>query len=122
MENANNLKKMWQGIKSIININSNNKSQPSSLQTEEGITTDPTVIANEFNNYFSNVASNLQDKIHNSGHHFSKHLKNRTMQSFFMKPTDKYGILELINQHINYIASGPHSIPNHNSSHKTNNF
>ena len=96
-ENANNLKKTWQGIKSIININSNNKSQPSSLQTEEGITTDPTVIANEFNNYFSNVASNLQDKIHNSGHHFSKHLKNRTTQSFFMKPTDKYEILELIN-------------------------
>ena len=27
-ENANNLKKTWQGIKSIININSNNKSQP----------------------------------------------------------------------------------------------
>ena len=30
-----------------------------------------------------------------------------------MKPTDKYEILELINQHINYKASGPHSIPNH---------
>ena len=36
-ENANNLKKTWQGIKSIININSNNKSQPSSLPTEERI-------------------------------------------------------------------------------------
>ena len=30
-----------------------------------------------------------------------------------MKPTDKYAILELINQHIIYKASGPHSIPNH---------
>ena len=51
-ENANDLKKTWQGIKSIININNNNNSQPFSLQVDNMITTDPTKIANEFNKYF----------------------------------------------------------------------
>ena len=103
---------MWQGIKSIININNNNNSQPFSLQVDNMITTDPTKIANEFNKYFVNAAGKLQGKIHNHGHHFSKYLKNRTAQSFFIKPTDEYEILELINKHINYKDSGPHSIPN----------
>ena len=61
----------WQGIKSIININNNNNSQP--LQVDM-ITTDPTKITNEFNKYFVNAAGKLQGKTHNHGHHFSKYL------------------------------------------------
>ena len=52
-KNSNNLKKIWQGIKQVINIKSKHFEQPSCLITNDNnIITDQTNIANEFNNYF----------------------------------------------------------------------
>ena len=52
LENANNAKKTWKGIKSIINVNSSMNCQPISLLVNNELITEPKDIANAFNNYF----------------------------------------------------------------------
>ena len=57
LENANNDKYTWKGVKSIINVNSMMKSQPTSLLVNNELINQPKKIANVFNNYFATVAS-----------------------------------------------------------------
>ena len=66
-ENANNAKNTWKGIKSIINVNSTMRSQPTPLLVNNELINEPNKIANEFNNYFSTIAINLQSKIYHHG-------------------------------------------------------
>ena len=111
LNNANNLRNTWRGIKTIINLDGK-KSSPSSLLINKELITNPTEIANEFNNYFSKIASKLQTSIHYQGQDFNKYLINRAENSFFIKPTDKSEIVDTINRNINNKAVGPNSIPN----------
>ena len=107
---ANNAKNTWKGIKSIININSTTKNQPTSLLVNDNFISDPTEIATTFNDYFSSIADELQGKIYD-GHDFTKYLTNRNEHSFFIRPTDKYEIINIINNISINKATGPHSIP-----------
>ena len=61
-ENAMNSRNTWKGIKSIINIKSNTRTEPNSVVSKNEVISDPAEIANKFNNYFSIIASNLQEK------------------------------------------------------------
>ena len=63
-KNANNLKNMWTGINSLINVNNNIKQQPTSLLIKNKLISDHKEVAETFNNYFS--SSKLQGKIHHS--------------------------------------------------------
>ena len=110
-ENANNAKNTWKGIKSIINVNSTMRSQPTSLLVNNELINEPNKIANEFNNYFSTIAINLQSKIYHHGQDFTKYLNNRNQNNFFISPTDKDEIVNIINNISLNKAVGPHSIP-----------
>ena len=48
--NSVNLRNTWRGIKSIINMKEKDKSNPSSLMINDELNTEPSKIANEFNN------------------------------------------------------------------------
>ena len=76
-ENANNAKDTWKGIKSIINIDNGSKTSPTSLIVENKLISEPTEIANNFNNYYSSVAKKLQGDIHYCGQDFKSYLKNK---------------------------------------------
>ena len=52
-ENKNNLKKIWQGIKDIVNIKAKNFDQPTCIQNGDKTITKPSEISNTFNNYFT---------------------------------------------------------------------
>ena len=54
-----NLKKIWNGIKEIINIKQKSSSSPSCLKDDDKILTDEKEIANHFNCYFSGIAENV---------------------------------------------------------------
>jgi hypothetical protein len=110
--NSDNLRNTWRGIKSVINLNGKDNSHPTSLLINNDLITDPTKIANEFNNYFSKIAGKLQSSIHSQGQDFNEYLQNKSECSFFIKPTDKYEIIDTINSNINNKASGPNSINN----------
>ena len=111
IDNANNIKNTWKGVKAIININSSMKSQVTSILENNEIISDPFKVANSFNKYFSSIASELQGKIYHHGLDFNTYLKNRNDNSFFITPTDKTEIIDIINSFIISKASGPHSIP-----------
>ena len=112
LTNANNIKNTWQGIKSIINLDGRDKINPTSIQIDDKLVTEPKEVANQFNNYFSNIASKLQASIYTQGQDLNKYLKNNSKHSFFINSTDKYEIIDIINKNSNNKASGPNSIPN----------
>ena len=59
-ENSRNAKNTWKGIKSIININSTMKTEPTSLMINNDLISDPKEIANTFNNKVKYI---IMDKI-----------------------------------------------------------
>ena len=110
-DNADNARNTWKGIKTIINVNSSMKSDPTSLIINKKLSSDPMEIATKFNTYFSNIASTLQGKIHHKNQDFNKYLTNQNKYSFFIKPTDKYEVINLINNLSYKKINGPHSVP-----------
>ena len=112
MVNSNNLKNTWKGVKSIINLGKNDKSNPTSLLINDELNNNPSKIANEFNNYFTKIAEKIQSTIHTQGQDFNKYLQNKVEHNFFIKPTNQYEIIDTINTNINNKSSGPNSIPN----------
>ena len=111
-ENSLNLRNTWRGIKSIININHKGKSKPTSLIIGDELITDPYIVADEFNNYFSSIAGKLQNSIHTQGQNFNDYLQVKCDQTFFLKATHKYEVIDIITSSISNKAVGPNSIPN----------
>ena len=68
-------------------------------------------ISNIFNNYFSSIASKTKLNISFSHKHFSDFLKNRSNISFFVSPTDKTEIENVISSLDSNKSVGPNSIP-----------
>ena len=70
----------------------------------------PIAISNIFNNYFSSTA-NKKRNTSLSQKHFSDFLKNRSNISFFVSPTDKKEIENVISSLDSNKSVGPNSIP-----------
>ena len=109
--NANDLRNTWRGIKSLIHLKNNKTTNFDALLINNKETTDPNEIANGFNNYFTNIAKNLQSTIHHPQKTFNDYLHNKSEKSFFVKPTTKFEIIDIINGNLNNKACGPNSIP-----------
>ena len=70
------MKKIWNGIKEIINIKQKSSSSPSNLKDKDRILTDHKEIANHFNNYFSGIVDNiLKDRKYEGKHAYKEYLK-----------------------------------------------
>ena len=110
MENSQNIKKTWTGIKNIINIKASNKGQPTSILINDELETDPTKIADGFNNYFSTVAEKLQQNIF-FNENFTKYLNAPLDHNFLFRSVDDTNIILIIDSLQNNKATGPHSIP-----------
>ena len=109
--NFKNVKKTWDGIKSIINISNMKSMSPSSLNIDNKLNTNPVDIANCFNDYFSTIGSKLANNIFPSKHDHMYFLKSTNPMSFFLNPVSEIEILNLISTLNNSKASGPYSIP-----------
>ena len=109
--NYNNIKKTWDGIKSIINISNNKSAMPSMLNNNNKTITNPTKIANQFNDFFSSIGSKLQNNIQPSKNNPSYYLKNPNYQKFFINPSTETEIQTLISNLNNGKSTGPFSIP-----------
>ena len=110
--NRDNIKNTWQGIKSILNISNNNKSNiPKILVSNDTTSTEPIEIENIPNNFFTSIAAKTKENIKYSHKHFSNYFKNRSDNSFFLSPTDKYEIISIISSPGLKKSTGPYSIP-----------
>jgi hypothetical protein len=92
-------------------MSDSSKSNNISLMIENQLVNDPTQVANEFNNYYSSIAKKIQENIHTQGQDFNKYMKTISSKTFFISPTDKNEILDMINSFDMKKASGPNSIP-----------
>ena len=109
-ENSGNIKKTWSGIKNIINIRSTVTSMPAAMMIDKKITSNPTDIAEGFNNYFSSVAEKLLPKNTPGSKHFSTYLQDPLKANFTFNPTDTVEVMSIIDS-LGSESSGPFSIP-----------
>ena len=111
-EHSNNIKKVWQGIKEIVNIKSKNLNSPNCIEVGNKMVTDTTEICERFNDYFSNIAENIlkcsKQPLLKS---FDEFLNNPLSHSFVFEPCDPSEVRLLINELNPSKASGPNGIP-----------
>ena len=94
--NWNSIKNTWKGTKSIITVKDISADIPKNLSADGATISNPMAISNIFNNYFSSIAGKTKLNISFSHKHFSDFLKNRSNTSFFISPTDKTEIENII--------------------------
>ena len=85
-ENKTNIKKTWEGIKRVININKRNKVSPNRLDNGNGMITDKKDLANEFNKFFSTIGENINKKIPKSKKSFEYFLGAEKDTMFILDP------------------------------------
>ena len=111
-EYSDNIKKVWQGIKGIINIKSKDQNSPNCIEVNKELVTDNTEISNEFNNYFSTVADNILQKNKTPIlKTFDKYLKNRNSSSFAYDLCTPNEVFLLIAELKSSKGTGPNGIP-----------
>ena len=110
-DNNNNSKKIWEGIKSIINIKNQKSSSISQLKLNDKIIDDPKEIAESVNNFFVNIGPSTENNIpHNPFIKPEFYLKNRNLLNFTFAKISNQEVLEIINNLENK-SPGPQSIP-----------
>ncbi len=113
-ENKNNIKKTWEGIKSIINSNNGVSSKVSQLNINGKIISNPQEIAQGLNNFFVNVGPNTDREIPKTPPDKippEKFLKNRNQLTFIISHISTDEIMDIINALNLSKSTGPSSIP-----------
>ena len=88
--------KIWDGIKSIININKKEKRDINCLKEDDQQATDPFVISNYFNKFFTTIAKKIERKIVQRNKKYSDFLDNPLEKTFFLTPTEPNEVQFLI--------------------------
>ena len=110
--NWNSIKNTWKGLKSILNIKNISAEIPKTLTVDGTTISNQMEIFNIFNNYSSSIASKTKLNISFSHKYFnSDFLKNRSNISFFVSPTYKTEIENVISSLDSNKSVGPNSIP-----------
>ena len=111
-ENKNNLKKIWKGIKDIINIKAKNFDQPTCILDGDKAETDPKNIANTFNKYFTSIADNILKKRKYEGKKsFKDYLPEPLPNSMALYLCDEEEIRLILSSIDLGKSYGPNSIP-----------
>ena len=109
--NTNNIKKTWEGIRSIININKVKLPSISQIKVKDKIIDNPKKVVEAFNNFFVNVGPNTEKNIPiNPKIKPEFCLKNRNQLNFLIAHISNEEVLDIINKLENK-STGPQSIP-----------
>ena len=101
LEYSDDSRKQWQLINSVLNRN-RKKAGISKLVDQDGnVASNPTDIAEKFNEYFSNIASDLKSKIddhsdHSDDRSYEAFLNDPVPLSIFLRPAEYSEIYEII--------------------------
>ena len=94
--NKSNIRKVWAIIKNVINKNKSKKKSDQFISNNKKIT-NPSEIANGFNDYFVNHGPTLAAKITSEGLSYKSFMHNDRHMSFFVDPTNEAEIINIIN-------------------------
>ena len=110
--NKNNMKKLWAGIRSIVNVGENKCGIQISHLTQDGKEiNDPQQMANIFNNFFLNVSKKITNAIPRTRKSPLDYLKHFNGKSFLLSAVTPNEIEDLINSFQEGKAVGPYGIP-----------
>ena len=110
--NSKNMKLLWSGIKSIINIENSHVNVVNKLKDSNGnITTDPAEMASRVNDFFVNVADNITKKIPRSQKSPLDYLGHENPHSFFIGPSAPFEVSDVVNALKPGKSVGPNSVP-----------
>ena len=111
-EYSNNIKKVWTGIKGIINIKTKDQNSPNCIEVNNQQITDNKQICNEYNDYFSTVADNILKKNKTPIlKTFDQYLGKRNSRSFVFEDCTPNEIFLLIAELNSSKGTGPNGIP-----------
>ena len=102
---------MWKGIKKIISSNNSNHIFPTAITVNNETITNPTGIANAFNNHFAKAAIDIQSSIRFSKKKYYDYLPPLNIESFFITLTDSAEVSNIISSLNQDKSNGPNSIP-----------
>ena len=105
-----NALKIWQGIKSLINVKKSNKKTIKSLNVDNKLLTNNNDISIEFNSFFNTIASKIYTGIIQTNTSFQTTLNNPDDKTIFLTPTTPEEI-EKTRYFNSRKANGPNSIP-----------
>ena len=80
--NKSDIKKKWQGIKNIININKKVSTLPDKLIYKKKIFERDSDIATSFNHFFTNIGNTVEEKIPKTNVHSFQHLHEKQTHEF----------------------------------------
>ena len=110
-ENKNNMKMLWNDIKNIVSLKTNNLDTISYLMDKDGSQIyDPGKMANEFNYFFTNVANDITKTIPRIPKSPLSYLINPNLNSFFISPCTPSEVSSVIQALKNGKSCGPNSI------------
>ena len=84
---------------------------PISISVDIGVTSDPVIVANNFNDFFASIVDKVRSEIRGTNYHFSNFLKSRNRNSIFLSPTSPEEVLRVVDFFSETKSAGPHSIP-----------
>ena len=83
-QHANNMLKVWEGVKQIIGSNSSNSNSSLSVRIDDSLTSDPLRVSNGFNDFFTSIADSVRSRIGPTNRHFSHYLENPNRNSVYI--------------------------------------
>ena len=111
-ENKDNLQKVWNGIKEIVNIKSKNHNHPTCILENNKTITSPREIANSINRYYTPAVSEiLKARKYEGNKSHTDFLTNLLAETFVVYECDQTEIEIIINSLNPRKAIGPNSIP-----------
>ena len=111
VKNRNNTTLIWKGIRQLFTLKSKSKVHLNIVKVKGKDITNPTEIANAFNNVFKSFGSNLSKTIIDSSKPFQKFLKNSSLNPSLLKATTEDEVHTLTYQLNKEKALGSLSIP-----------
>ena len=109
---SNNIKKIWEAIKGIINIKTKDHNAPNCIEVDNELVSDNTQICDKFNDYFANVAGKILDKNKTPIlKTFDKYMPAANMNTFVFEPSTPNEVFLLIGGLKKNKGTGPNGIP-----------
>ena len=103
--------KTWEGIKSIININTTKKKSINCLNVNNTEETDHFLLSSSFNKFFTTIAKKIESNIVHTPKNYTDYLTNPSEKTFFLTPTSPDEVEDIINTLNLRKSIGPNSIP-----------
>ena len=102
--------KTWEGIKSIININTSKRKSNNCFNINNIQETDHFVLSRSFNRFFTTIAKKTESNIFHTLKNYIDYLTNPSEKTFFFSPTSPDKVEDIIKTLNLRKSIGPNSI------------